>query len=259
MGKDVKVQHQVPTLINDRKNFETVDEKAEILSSAFILPDPDTPEKKNTFLKDLAMTQQNEIVITPKDVSLSYSKLKSKSCIGDQIPSRVLKNTLCSLLVPLSLLFNTIFRTGEYPDRFKNMYVLPIYKGKGVKSDPNSYRPISSVSTLSKLFEHVLKRLVMKHVEDSELLDDNQHGFRSRRSCQTALMSFTQRIFNELDKPNHLVVVVFIDLRKAFDSVVHLILLRKIKDVFNVPRNLLIVTGNYLFNRYYYFNGVFVF
>jgi hypothetical protein len=77
------------------------------------------------------------------------------------------------------------------------MYVLPKYKRKGVKSDPNSYRPISSVSTLSKVSEHVLKRLVMKRVEDSELLDDSQHGFRSSRSCQTALMSFTKRIFNE--------------------------------------------------------------
>jgi hypothetical protein len=54
------------------------------------------------------------------------------------------------------------------------------------------------------------------------------------------------------DKPNHVVVVVFIDLRKAFDSVVHLILLRKLKDVFNVPRNLLIVISNYSCNRYYF-------
>jgi retron-type reverse transcriptase len=92
----------------------------------------------------------------------------------------------------------------------------------------------------------------MKHVEGSALLDDNQHGFRSGRSCQTALMSFTQKIFNELDKPNHVVVVVFIDLRKAFDSVVHLLLLRKLRDIYNVPRNILIVIGNYLFNRYYF-------
>jgi hypothetical protein len=63
---------------------------------------------------------------------------------------------------------------------------------------------------------------------------------------------FYSKIFNELDKPNHVVKVVFIDLRKAFDSVVHLLLLRKLKDIYNVPRNILIVIGNYLFNRYYF-------
>jgi hypothetical protein len=89
----------------------------------------------------------------------------------------------------------------------------------------------------------------MKHVEN---IDDNQHGFRSGRSCETALMPFTQRVFNELDKPNHVVVVVFIDLRKAFDTVTHLLLLRKLRDIFNVPRRILIVIGNYLFDRYYF-------
>jgi hypothetical protein len=140
----------------------------------------------------------------------------------------------------------------EYPVSFKKMYVLPLYKGKRAISDPNSYRPISSVCTISKIFEHVLKFWVMKHVEEGERLDGNQHGFRTGRSCLTALVSFTQRVFSELDNPNQVVVVVFIDLKKAFDSVVHLSLLRKLKEIFDVPNNMLIVIGNYLFNRYYF-------
>jgi hypothetical protein len=109
----------------------------------------------------------------------------------------------------------------------------PLYKGKGAISDPNSYRPISSVCTVSKIFEHVLKFRVMKHVQEGELLDE-------------VLVSFTQRVFSELDNPNQVVVVVFIHLKKAFDSVVHLLLLRKLKEIFDVPNSMLIVIGNYL-------------
>jgi len=111
--------------------------------------------------------------------------MKCKHSSVDSIDVIFLKRLLPSLLVPLALLFSTILKTENYPQKFKQAVVLPLYKGKGSHSR------------------------IMNKIEEDNLLDDNQHGFRKGRSCETAITVLSQTIFNELDKLNvNLVVVI---------------------------------------------------
>lgn len=96
-------------------------------------------------------------------------------------------------------------------------------------------------------------------IEKLNILDNNQHGFRTGRSCTTALTVFSQNVFNELDKPNQFVVVAFIDLRKGFDSISHYHLLKMLREFYKINAKLLLLICNYLRNRHYYIKiGVFI-
>jgi len=175
--------------------------------------------------------------------------MKWKRSLSDQIPVEILQSVISSLLIPLGLLFTTILKTGSYPNKFKEATVLPLYEGNGSYSDSNSYRPISMLSNMSKLFEYILNHRIMLIVEESSLLDDNQHGFRCGRSCVTANTIFSQNVFCELDRPRNMVFVIFVDPKKAFDSIDHVRLLKLLRNVFDLSANLVLVVANFLFDR----------
>jgi retron-type reverse transcriptase len=92
----------------------------------------------------------------------------------------------------------------------------------------------------------------MVAVENSGLLDDNQHGFRRGRSCNTAHTVLSNNVHNMLEAPNMKVFMVFVDLKKAFDSVRHLPLLEMLRDYYSIDHNLIFVIFNYLTDRNFY-------
>jgi hypothetical protein len=89
----------------------------------------------------------------------------------------------------------------------------------------------------------------MTHVEGTGLLDDNQHGFRPGRSCATALSVFSNHVFKELDTPNNNVIVVYFDLKKCFNSIVHSRLIDDLITIFKVNINLVIILYSFLCDR----------
>ena len=105
--------------------------------------------------------------------------------------------------------------------------VIPLYKGGSVE-DPNNYRPISLLPTISKIFEkHIAKQLHI-YLESTGLLNKTQSGFRKYHSCQTALINIVDSWLKQIDNGN-LVGTIFLDLKKAFDLVDHRVLLYKLK------------------------------
>ena len=123
-------------------------------------------------------------------------------------------------------MINISINTGNFPDNLKIAKLIPIHKG-GAKYDPSNYRPISSLSVLSKLLEkHVTKHL-FAYLNKYNLLQKSQSGFRKHHSCHTALISMVDKWLSSIDK-GEVVGAIFYDLKKAFDIVNHELLIKKL-------------------------------
>ena len=96
----------------------------------------------------------------------------------------------------------------------------PLFK-KGIKSDPNNYRPISVIPIISKVFERIVYNQLFYYLDDNKLLLDCQSGLRSLHSTLMALLEATNAWSVNIDN-GLLNGVVFIDLTKAFDTIDHL-------------------------------------
>ncbi|KAF2356915.1 Reverse transcriptase domain [Trinorchestia longiramus] len=112
-----------------------------------------------------------------------------KSTRPDGLGPRILKKTAEVISEPLTNIFNRSLETGIVPDDWKCANVTPIFK-KGNKQTPNNYRPISLTSVISKTIERLPKVSITKHLNDPNLINDTQHGFREKRSCLTNLLDF---------------------------------------------------------------------
>ena len=107
--------------------------------------------------------------------------------------------------------------------------VTPIYKS-GEKSDPGNYRPVALTNNLTKIFERILKKALVKHLESNNLLNNTQHGFRRGRSTVTQLLRYYDSILSMLEK-GHKVDSIYLDFSKAYNKVDHNILLKKIESL----------------------------
>jgi exonuclease III len=187
-------------------------------------------------------------LVSPEEVTEAVKYLKKKGGPGPSfIPMTVFKRLVDVLSAPLALFFTSILILCNIPISFKSATVIPLYKGKGSFLNPDNYRPIAILSPMVKIFERVLFKKILPILEPKFI--DEQHGFRKGRSCQTALTLFTQDILKKIDGRNCRVGAVFVDLRKAFNSVDHNILLRKMISEFDFDPHLTRLFRNYLDGR----------
>ena len=139
-------------------------------------------------------------------------------------------STFSDVISPvLAELINKSFRDGAFPKIWKSAKVSALFKG-GEKSQKDNYRPISILPTVSKIVERAAHVQLCSYLEENKLLSQSQFGFRKGRSTSTALIDFTDRILENMDS-GQVTGAVFLDLRKAFDTVDHLILVHKLKNL----------------------------
>ena len=151
------------------------------------------------------------------------------------------------IIVPqLVYLFNMSFDTGVYPAAWKIANVIPLKKG-GNPTDVNNLRPISLLPLPGKMAERIMHSHISKFLDDHELLNKNQGGFRKGRSTISTIAKFTDDILLGLND-NEYTVASFIDLRKAFDTINHNILLQKLPH-FGISIKAIQWIRNYLSNR----------
>ena len=144
----------------------------------------------------------------------------------DMIPSKLLKMAASIVTPSLTAIFTKSIITGIYPTEWKMARVTPVFK-KGEKSDLNNYRPISVIPVVSKVFEKIVYDQLYQYLNDNQFLSSCQSGFRSLHSTLTALLEATNSWSVNIDN-GFLNGVVFIDLKKAFDTIDHEIILRKL-------------------------------
>jgi len=176
------------------------------------------------------ITKKDTMVLFPTDsheIKTIISNLKrSSSCGIDQVPSLVVKSVSDSLSPVLAALINRSLTTGTFPDALKIAKINPIYKA-GDKSQIENYRPISLLNTFSKIYERVFLNRLNSYINKHNILHDDQFGFRKNRSTKLALLSFIDTVTDSLDN-NDYVISLFIDLSKAFDTIDHTLLLKKL-------------------------------
>ena len=188
--------------------------------------------------------------ISTKEISNQIKFLDSKKSAGhDGITAKFLKLSHSCVIAPLADIFNASIKTGIYPDELKIAKCIPLYK-KGKKDDPSNYRPISILCSINKIFEKLLYQRLYKYFSKFKILYEYQYGFRKNHSTTQALIEITDYLKTTIDDKKY-ICGIFLDLTKAFDTVDHEILLKKLHNygVRGVANRLI---KSYLTNRYQY-------
>ena len=228
VNNTLKTSENVSSLLKSDGSLTKDDlEKAEVLndffSSVFTTEDvsniPVFNSNSDVFI--------DNINVSVKDMEESLRSLNvNKSSGPDGLHPRVLKELATVLSYPLKLLFDKTITQGKLPSQWKIAEVRPIFK-KGIKTSPGNYRPVSLTPIICKIFEGFIKDSIFKHLTQNNLLSDDQYGFCGGRSCTTQLLNTINDWFSYLDK-NVPVDAVYLDFRKAFDTVPHERLLSKL-------------------------------
>ena len=188
--------------------------------------------------------------ITVDTISRIISGLKPKTSTGiDNISNKLLKFVKNVIFEPLSIIINQMLKLGIFPDLLKLSKVVPLYK-KDDDSNLSNYRPISLLSSISKIFEKVLLEQLTTYLDNNNLIHNHQYGFRKRHSTEYAALHIVDYLNYGMDL-KRTPINLYLDLSKAFDSLSHKTLIGKLKH-YGICDVALKLMKSYLENRKQY-------
>ncbi len=186
--------------------------------------------------------------IETDNIAFALMNLEVNKSTGlDKIPANVLRLSADIIAPSLTYILNLSLDTGIYVDDWKRARVIPIYKSEDRRKCEN-YRPISILPIVSKVFEREVFRQLYGYLSNNSLLSKFQSGFRPKHSTLSALIQMCDNLLKNMDS-GELNCIVFLDVRKAFDSINHKILIDKMHNFFGVTGNQLKWFESYLNNR----------
>lgn len=177
---------------------------------------------------DIKVTKESLINITRERVLKELQIINPNKSPGpDGIHPMVVKNLAEELCDPIFMLFSKSLNQKKIPESWKIGNITPIFK-KGDKRLPMNYRPVSLTSVVGKVLEKFVRDAMVEHMEVNNLFAAEQHGFRHKHSCISNLLENMNYVTSELDE-GHAVDSIYLDFRKAFDTVPHKRLLKKME------------------------------
>ena len=165
--------------------------------------------------------------VTQQEITNIILKLKTTRTDPNKISVQVFKSVVNLISAPLTKIINNSFLTGIFPECLKLAHITPVFK-KENKQLYTNYRPISSLPFLSKIFERCMANRILSFFNKFKLFSDQQFGFLKNKSTKDAICNFTESIYDALDATNHNISIM-VDLKAAFDTVNHSILLKKLE------------------------------
>jgi hypothetical protein len=193
----------------------------------------------------LPIVSVSDIYLSDEDVFNGLYNLDIHKGAGpDKIPPIFLSNCAESLTKPLSLVFNRSLATGTFPSLWKMSFLTPIFKS-GSKSDINNYRGIAKLSSIPKLFEKLVCDKLLDVIPPQ--YHEQQHGFVKNRSITSNIMIYINFIYKAFERKEQ-VDAAYTDFSKAFDTVNHRILIKKLESL-GFSGNILNWIASYLTDR----------
>jgi len=241
LKSDVSSSDMPSTMTNGDQSATTPDDIAKMFNSFFTSISSVSLTSKDdchSFINDHFKELKRNSIISPGSFSFTpvsneivgkfIAKMDDSSSPGNAGISPKILKLAPHVLVPIyTSLFNSCIEEGIVPHEWKSAIVSPLFKNKGVNSDVNNYRGISVLSPLSKVFEKLLNDQIVAYLDKHNILFEGQHGFRKGHSCETALHELITDINLSRDK-RLTTMLLFIDYRKAFDTVDSNLLLLKL-------------------------------
>ena len=222
-------------------------------------------EKVRKILSELPTAPEPEVKPPPSGTVFNFHKIRvkevrkhifsltgSKATGHDGLSNVLLKAGNIVIAPVVTRIINNCIRLSVFPETWKVGKISVIYKNKGPRTEPNSYRPITLLCSLSKLIEKVMFKQILNYFTNNNMMDPRQYGFRPHRSCSQAVVDYLTMVHMCKEDPESPKVnTILIDLSAAFDIVGHSVLLRKLKK-YGFSEDALKLIESYLSDRTVY-------
>ena len=225
----LKVNNRV--IANDKDKAEAMSRQYSSMycaSTPFGIPDPVSSHSPTPSLTEpIVGPGLHDIDLTEDKFMEAIKSLDANSAPGpDGIPASVYKDYATQLVGPMCKLQRIALDTGKTTEGVAEAIITPLHKG-GSKCEPANYRPVALTNHDTKIFERVLRKEIVKYLEDNNLTNVTQHGFTARKSTISQILSYLDDVYRKLEEGVE-VDAVYLDFAKAFDKVDHGILLKKL-------------------------------
>jgi hypothetical protein len=210
---------------------------------------PSSTISPETYLKNRVVHTMLVKPVIAKEIDVILKDFKSNTPGHDDICPLLVKDVKTAIASPLTHVMNLCITQGYFPDILKIAKVIPLFKS-GDKYIVSNYRPISLLSVFSKVLERLMYNRMIEFIELYDILYTHQFGFRKKHSTSLALTVLSDRITKSFEN-NEVTLGVFLDFSKAFDTIDHTILFKKL-DHYGIRGLALDFIKNYLQHRQQY-------
>ena len=179
------------------------------------------------YLGDRNLNSFSFMATSPQEIFNVMKKFTNKKTSLNSVPIFVLKKISHVISPLLSDIFNESINAGVFPEKLKLGRVIPLYK-EGDRTDVSNYRPITTLSVFSKLFEKLVHKRMSSFIAQYNLIKPHQFGFQKNKCTSDAILEFLENVFDSFNE-NKYYLAIFLDFSKAFDTICHDTLLKKLE------------------------------